>query len=111
MGIYNATGPEKPLPMKVDAGLVPARPPRTRQTLSWVPEKFLEEHKGDALGTNMPVWTGKEAGFSQIDCKKAIGKGLKFRPADEGRTGHAGVVEDVARGAPSEAARRIGTRP
>src|SRR5438067_138168 len=27
--------------------------------------------------------TGKEAGFSQIDCKKAIGKGLKFRSADE----------------------------
>jgi len=25
----------------------------------------------------------KGAGFSQIDCKKAIGKGLRFRTADE----------------------------
>jgi len=81
MGVYNATGPEKQLPMKTmlessrKASASPA-------TLTWVPEPFLEEHKVSAW-EDMPVWTGKEAGFSQIDCKKAIGKGLKFRSADE----------------------------
>jgi len=81
MGVYNATGPEKQLPMKTmlessrKASASPA-------TLTWVPEPFLEEHKVSPW-EDMPVWTGKEAGFSQIDCKKAIGKGLKFRSADE----------------------------
>jgi 2'-hydroxyisoflavone reductase len=81
MGIYNATGPEKPLPMKVmlDSSRKASANPAT---LTWVPESFLEEHKVTPWD-DMPVWTGKEAGFSQIDCKKATAKGLKFRSADE----------------------------
>jgi 2'-hydroxyisoflavone reductase len=81
MGIYNATGPEKPLAMKTmleSSRKASAHP----ATLVWVPEKFLEEHKV-AAWEDMPVWAGADAGFSQIDCKKAIGKGLKFRSADE----------------------------
>jgi 2'-hydroxyisoflavone reductase len=81
MGIYNATGPEKTLAMKTmleSSRKATANP----ATLTWVPEKFLDEHKVTPWD-EMPVWTGAEAGFSQIDCKKATGKGLKFRSADE----------------------------
>ena len=51
-------------------------------SLTWVPEKFLEEHKVSAW-EDMPVWTGAEGGFSQIDCTKAIRSGLRFRSPDE----------------------------
>src|SRR5207237_4624418 len=81
MGVFNATGPEKTLSMKqmLESSRKAAAKPAT---LTWVPTKFLEEHKV-AAWDDMPVWTGAEPGFSQIDCKKAIGKGLKFRSADE----------------------------
>jgi 2'-hydroxyisoflavone reductase len=81
MGVYNATGPEKPLPMKtmLESSRKAAPNPAT---LTWVPEKFLDEHKVSAW-EDMPVWAGTDAGFSQIDCTKAIAKALKFRSADE----------------------------
>jgi 2'-hydroxyisoflavone reductase len=81
VGVYNATGPEKQLTM---AGMLAAcRKAASRDSsLVWVPEKFLGEHKVSAW-EDMPVWTGAEGGFSQIDCGKAIRAGLRFRSADE----------------------------
>jgi len=81
VGVYDATGPEKRLSMKemLDASRKAAARPAS---LTWVPEKFLEENKVSAWG-DMPVWAGADAGFSQIDCKKAIGKGLRFRSAGQ----------------------------
>ncbi|HWE24537.1 MAG TPA: NAD-dependent epimerase/dehydratase family protein [Myxococcales bacterium] len=81
VGVYNATGPEKPLTMA--AMLDSCRKAGSRQSnLVWVPEKFLAEQKVSPWD-DMPVWTGAEGGFSQIDCTKAIRAGLRFRPADE----------------------------
>jgi nucleoside-diphosphate-sugar epimerase len=80
-GVFNATGPEARLSTKamLDSCRKAAANPAA---LTWVPEKFLEEHKVTPWG-DMPVWAGADAGFAQIDCKKAIAKGLRFRPGAE----------------------------
>jgi 2'-hydroxyisoflavone reductase len=80
-GTFNATGPEKTLTMKrlLESVRKAASNPAS---LTWVPEKFLEEHKVSAW-QDMPVWAGAGAGFTQIDCRKAIGKGLRFRAPEE----------------------------
>ena len=81
VGVFNATGPERPLTMAqmlASCSKAAAHP----ASLTWVPEKFLEEHKVSAW-EDMPVWTGAEGGFSQIDCTKAIRSGLRFRSPDE----------------------------
>jgi 2'-hydroxyisoflavone reductase len=81
MGVFNAVGPEKPLTMS--AMLASCRKASKQPaTLTWVPEKFLDEQKVSAW-EDMPVWTGAEGGFSQIDCSKAIEAGLRFRSSDE----------------------------
>ncbi|HEY6911001.1 MAG TPA: SDR family oxidoreductase [Myxococcales bacterium] len=80
-GTFNATGPEKTLTMR--RFLESVRKAATRPAaLTWVPEKFLEEHKVSAW-QDMPVWAGAAGGFTQIDCRKAIGKGLRFRAPEE----------------------------
>ena len=81
VGVFNATGPEKPLTMAAMLSSCSKAASR-RSTLVWVPEKFLAEHKVTPW-EDMPVWTGAEGGFSQIDCSKAIRGGLRFRSADE----------------------------
>jgi len=81
VGVFNATGPERPLTiaeMLASCSKAAAHP----ASLTWVPEKFLDDHKISAW-EDMPVWTGAEAGFSQIDCSKAIRGGLRFRSPDE----------------------------
>ena len=81
VGVFNATGPERPLgigAMLASCANATAKP----ASLTWVPEKFLEEHKVSAW-EDMPVWTGGSGGFSRIDCAKAIRAGLRFRSADE----------------------------
>jgi 2'-hydroxyisoflavone reductase len=53
--------------------------------LVWVDHTFLEEQKV-APWTEMPMWlppTPDNAGFSQTSSKKAIERGLGFRPVDE----------------------------
>jgi 2'-hydroxyisoflavone reductase len=81
VGVYNATGPDKQLTMAAMLGSCRKAASRDSK-LVWVPEKFLGEHKVSAW-EDMPVWTGAEPGFSQIDCTKAIRAGLRFRSADE----------------------------
>ena len=81
VGMFNATGPEKPLSMAAMLGSC-GKSASHPATLTWVPEKFLTEQKVQPWD-DMPVWTGAEGGFSQIDCTKAIRAGLRFRPADD----------------------------
>jgi len=80
-GIYNATGPEEPLPMGdmlvgIREGL------EADATFTWVDADFLDEH-GVRPWSHMPVWfplrEGME-GFSRFDCSRALAKGLTFRP-------------------------------
>jgi 2'-hydroxyisoflavone reductase len=81
VGVFNAAGPEKRLSMKemLDASRKATDHPAS---LTWVPEKFLTDHKVSAWD-DMPVWAGADVGLSQIDCSKAIGKGLRFRSAED----------------------------
>jgi 2'-hydroxyisoflavone reductase len=77
-GIYNATGPAKPVgiggmldgikdALKSDAKFV------------WATEEFLTEQKVQPW-SDMPVWTGKEGGLSRTNINRALSKGLTFRP-------------------------------
>ncbi len=83
-GIYNATGPASPLGIgemlnQIKSGL------KSDATLTWVKADFLEKEKV-APWSDMPVWippTGEEAGASQVSNKRALAKGLTFRPLAE----------------------------
>jgi 2'-hydroxyisoflavone reductase len=93
VGVFNATGPASELSMAdmlaaVRAGCVAAATEEAPNgaagaTLTWVPAEFLETQRIAPWG-DLPVWlpgTGETAGFSRVDCRKAIAAGLGFRPA------------------------------
>ena len=80
-GVYNATGPAKPLGIggMLD-GIKEALKSNARFT--WVSENFLTEQKVEPW-SDMPVWTGKESGLSRTKIDKALSKGLTFRSLAE----------------------------
>lgn len=85
IGIYNATGPAQPLTMSAlldTCKSVSASDAR----FTWVPDAFLEEQKVGAW-MEMPLWIPASdpdsAGFSAVNCQKAIAAGLTFRPLAE----------------------------
>jgi 2'-hydroxyisoflavone reductase len=84
MGIYNATGPAKPLEIgNMLDGIKSALNSDARFT--WVPADFLAQQKVEAW-SDMPVWAGGELGLARTDIKRALAKGLTFRPlADTAR--------------------------
>ncbi|MEO7723216.1 MAG: NAD-dependent epimerase/dehydratase family protein [Chthoniobacterales bacterium] len=79
--IYNATGPAAPLTIGgmldgIKAGL------HANATFTWVPADFLEKEKV-APWSDMPVWvppSGEDGGLGAVSIKKALAKGLTFRP-------------------------------
>jgi 2'-hydroxyisoflavone reductase len=80
-GVYNATGPARPIVMKrflADVGRgVGAQP-----ELVWVPADFLDKEKIEAW-SDMPVWvpaSGDSAGFHKRSIARALAAGLTFRP-------------------------------
>jgi nucleoside-diphosphate-sugar epimerase len=80
-GIFNATGPAKPLGIggmldQIKAAL------KSNAALTWVTENFLTRQKVEAW-SDMPVWTGKESGVARTKIDRALGKGLIFRPLAE----------------------------
>jgi 2'-hydroxyisoflavone reductase len=77
-GIYNATGPAKPLGMggMLD-GIKGAL--KSNATFTWVPADFLKEQKVEAW-SDMPVWAGDELGMARTSISRALAKGLTFRP-------------------------------
>ena len=79
-GIYNATGPEKLLSVKEMLETV-SKACSQPAKLVWLPKEFLAEQKVEEW-SDMPVWAG-DNGISRIDARKAIGRGLRFRPALE----------------------------
>jgi len=83
-GIYNATGPEKKLGIgEMINGIKGAL--KAKANLTWVNADFLEQQKV-APWSDMPVWIpprGEEAGGNQVSNKRAIAKGLTFRPLVE----------------------------
>src|SRR5713101_1309794 len=80
-GIYNATGPAKPLGIGAmldgikDVG-------KSNAIFTWVTEDFLTQQKVEPW-SDMPVWTGKESGVARAKIDRALSKGLTFRPLAE----------------------------
>ena len=80
-GIYNATGPAKPLGIgemldQIKGAL------KSDAKFTWVPAEFLKEQKVEAW-SDMPVWAGDELGLARTNINRALGKGLRFRPLTE----------------------------
>jgi 2'-hydroxyisoflavone reductase len=77
IGIYNATGPAKPLGVGgMLNGIKDAE--KSNATLTWANEEFLTQQKVDAW-SDMPVWAGKESGIARTNTSRALSKGLTFR--------------------------------
>ena len=83
-GIFNAMGPATELSMgKMLADIGTAI--KSKATLHWAPVDFLEKQKVSAW-SDMPVWipsVGEDAGFSRRTNKRAMAKGLTFRPMSQ----------------------------
>lgn len=84
-GVFNATGPERELTL----GEVLERAKEVSKsdaTFTWASKEFLLVQKVTPW-VEMPLWVaddgGAMAGFSAINCSKAIGQGLRFRQLDE----------------------------
>jgi 2'-hydroxyisoflavone reductase len=81
-GTYNATGPEAPLPFGqlLEASEAAAA---NGARVEWVSEQFLLD-QGVQPWSDLPLWIPEldpsMAGFSQVDCTRAIVAGLRFRP-------------------------------
>lgn len=83
-GTYNATGPKDKLTMggMLD-GIKAAINPQAKFT--WVDADFLAAQKVSPW-SDMPVWVpprGEEGGFATISIKRALDKGLTFRPLSD----------------------------
>ncbi len=84
VGVYNAVGPADKMTMQQLLQ-------RTRKgvksdaTFTWADAAFLEEQQV-APWMHMPAWVptvGDYLGFASTDCRKAITRGLKFRPVED----------------------------
>ena len=80
-GIYNATGPDKPLGIgAMLEGIKSAN--NSKANFTWVNADFLEAQKVTPWG-DMPVWVpprGEEGGTGRVNIERALAKGLTFRP-------------------------------
>src|SRR6266481_186482 len=80
-GIYNATGPAKPLEIVAMLdGIKGAL--HSNAKFTWVSEEFLTQQKVEAW-SDMPVWTGKESGLARASISRGLSKGLTFRPLSD----------------------------
>ena len=102
-GIYNATGPDRRLTM---GQLLESCQQVTGSdaNFTWVSDDFLLSHQVEPY-TDLPLWLpANYIAMSQVDCRKAYQKGLKFRPLTS--TIEATLEWDRSR--PSELQRKCG---
>ena len=81
-GVYNATGPSRPLTM--EALLATIRETLgTESTLEWVPERFLLE-QGVAPWTELPLWLPSDQNsLMEVSTERALAAGLSVRPLEQ----------------------------
>jgi 2'-hydroxyisoflavone reductase len=80
-GIYNATGPAKPL--EISAMLDGVKDAlHSSAKFTWLPAEFLKQQNVEAW-SDMPVWAGDELGLARTKIARALAKGLTFRPLAE----------------------------
>ncbi|HEX4622197.1 MAG TPA: NAD-dependent epimerase/dehydratase family protein [Myxococcaceae bacterium] len=80
-GTFNVTGPQSRLTVAEMLGAVRAAV-STDVSLTWVAADFLASQKVEEW-TDLPVWVppaGESAGFHFRDIRRALAKGLTFRP-------------------------------
>ena len=77
-GVYNATGPAKPLVIGDMLGGIKTAL-SSNANFTWVNAEFLKQQKVQAW-SDMPVWAGDELGMARTNISRALGKGLTFRP-------------------------------
>ena len=82
MGTFNATGPRDAITMHELLDLCHAGIGGSAARFTWVDTDFLEK-KEVAPWTDLPVWTGKDRGMASVSNKRAVERGLKFRPIGE----------------------------
>jgi len=83
-GVYNVTGPEKPLTLQMVLDACRAVG-GSDASITWVDAAFLKE-KEVAPWTELPLYIGDDPGFAgidSVDCGKAIRSGLTFRPLED----------------------------
>jgi 2'-hydroxyisoflavone reductase len=84
VGVFNATGPERPRPMgEMLNGIKAAL--GSNATFTWVPQDFLQQQNVRPWA-DMPVWvtaTPDNAGFMTVSVERARAKGLTYRPLDQ----------------------------
>jgi len=81
VGVFNAVGPARRMTMReMLEGCRKAAGSDAR--FVWAPLSFLEKHEVIPWG-DMPVWTGKDAGFASISNARAVATGMMFRPLVE----------------------------
>jgi len=80
-GIYNATGPAKPLTI---GGMLEQMKGalKANANLTWLSEDFLKQQKVEPW-SDMPVWTGAGSGLARAKIDRALAQGLTFRSLGE----------------------------
>jgi 2'-hydroxyisoflavone reductase len=83
VGVFNATGPALPLTMSAMLDGI-RKGVGSEVSFKWLDNAFLAENK--IQEGQFPLYeppTGTTAGFHRCNIKRALGKGLKFRPVSE----------------------------
>ena len=83
VGIFNATGPDRPRPMaEMLEGIRSAI--GSTATFTWVDQDFLQQQNVRGW-SDMPVWvplTPETTAFMQVSVSRAVAKGLTYRPLE-----------------------------
>ncbi len=83
VGVFNATGPAKPMPMRAMVEGV-RQGTDSKVSLTWIENKFLDAH--GVVDGQFPLYappTGATAGFHRCNNSRALAAGLTFRPISD----------------------------
>jgi 2'-hydroxyisoflavone reductase len=110
VGVYNATGPERPRPFGEMLNGIQAAI-GANATFTWVDQDFLQEKEVRGW-SELPVWVRQgpdTAGFMTVSVAAAMAKGLTYRPFAE--TARDTLAYHNSRSPERQAALRAGLKP